>query len=272
MLNKIKESTIAVGGIGGSGTRVVAQILKELGYFIGNDLNEPNDNLLFTLLFKRENILIQTDKELEKLFAIFMTVLKQDRDLSQKELNILDKLSSKDREQHKKEWLEDRLKLLKHDSKLVKYAWKEPNTHIVIERLLKLDENLKFIYVYRNGLDMAYSSNQNQLKLWGSIFFAEKDIAINPKNSLKYWCMAHKRILKLQEEFSNKIYMLDFDRLCTDTTYSLEKLQDFIGFQDNIESFKNMLQKPTSLDRYKLHDLSEFDVEDLEFISTLYNI
>jgi len=47
------EAPVAIGGVGGSGTRLIAQCLKELGYFIGSDLNESNDNLLFTALFKR---------------------------------------------------------------------------------------------------------------------------------------------------------------------------------------------------------------------------
>ncbi len=43
----VERTPIAVGGIGGSGTRVVAAILKELGIFIGDNLNASNDNLDF---------------------------------------------------------------------------------------------------------------------------------------------------------------------------------------------------------------------------------
>jgi hypothetical protein len=44
---------IVVGGVGGSGTRVIAQILSEIGVYFGADLNRPADNLWFTLLFRR---------------------------------------------------------------------------------------------------------------------------------------------------------------------------------------------------------------------------
>jgi len=44
---------IVVGGVGGSGTRVVAEILSKFGFYLGNDLNGASDNLLYTLLFKR---------------------------------------------------------------------------------------------------------------------------------------------------------------------------------------------------------------------------
>ena len=40
-------SPIAVGGIGGSGTRVVAQLLDLMGIFIGDTLNKHKDNMSF---------------------------------------------------------------------------------------------------------------------------------------------------------------------------------------------------------------------------------
>jgi hypothetical protein len=47
---------VAVGGVGGSGTRLVAHVMLELGYYLGPDLNESLDTLWFTLLFKRPEI------------------------------------------------------------------------------------------------------------------------------------------------------------------------------------------------------------------------
>ena len=47
---------VVVGGVGGSGTRVVAQLLIELGFDMGSDLNESLDDLGFTALFKRRNL------------------------------------------------------------------------------------------------------------------------------------------------------------------------------------------------------------------------
>src|SRR5947207_2715003 len=44
---------VAVGGVGGSGTRVVAALLREAGVYLGADLNDSLDNLWFRLLFRR---------------------------------------------------------------------------------------------------------------------------------------------------------------------------------------------------------------------------
>ncbi|MCK4821383.1 hypothetical protein KA005_36800 [bacterium] len=41
-----------IGALGGSGTRLVSEILIHSSVYFGQDLNIANDNLLFTYLFK----------------------------------------------------------------------------------------------------------------------------------------------------------------------------------------------------------------------------
>ena len=65
------QAPIAIGGVGGSGTRVIASILKEVGIYIGGDLNHANDNLWFTLLFKHRDALNLNNTEFNKRLAIF---------------------------------------------------------------------------------------------------------------------------------------------------------------------------------------------------------
>ncbi len=44
---------VVIAGVGGSGTRVAAALLAELGFYIGYDLNKALDNLAYTFLLKR---------------------------------------------------------------------------------------------------------------------------------------------------------------------------------------------------------------------------
>jgi len=63
---------VVVGGLGGSGTRVVAEILIEFGFYLGSDLNAANDNLWFTLLFKRPRWFVgSSNGEIFKALRIF---------------------------------------------------------------------------------------------------------------------------------------------------------------------------------------------------------
>jgi len=75
--NKIKRnSPIIIGGFGGSGTRVIAEILKSCDYNIGIDINKANDDLSFTFFFKTPKIFTnikkinKNKKEISKLFKI----------------------------------------------------------------------------------------------------------------------------------------------------------------------------------------------------------
>ncbi len=270
-MNK-KSHIVSIGGVGGSGTRVVSQILKESGYFTGSDLNDSEDNLLFTLIFKRQNILTTSEDEFKQLVDIFTKLMATNTPLTENEYTIVSDLAAEERTLHTKKWLQERVDNIKQGSKNIHWGWKEPNTHIVIERLLRHLQNLKFVYVHRNGLDMAYSKNQNQLKLWGSIFFNTYNVTINPRNSLKYWCIVHRKILALQEKYPEQIIMLDFDELCQNPHAVLKDFFTFIQHNGNIEELSKLIKKPSSIGRYKQFPLTEFYQDDLNFINKFYKI
>ncbi len=262
---------IAIGGIGGSGTRLVAQMLKELDYYIGDDLNEPNDNLLFTLLFKHESILTLLDSEFDEIVDIFLTVMNSDRELGLSQQKLIEALTVNNRTLHNKEWLSKRIKNIKKGSSHELWGWKEPNTHIVIERFLSRMDDLKFIYVYRNGLDMAYSENQNQLKLWGNIFMNNQNIDISPKNSLKYWCIIFRRIEKLKQRFPDRVLLMDFDKLCLSPNQSIEMFLEFLNIKEySNEKLKSLIKIPSSIGRYTKYPLTDFDKDDLECVDYIY--
>jgi hypothetical protein len=263
---------VAIGGVGGSGTRVIAQILQESGFFTGYDLNESNDTLLFTLLFKRQDILTLSDSEFDDTLNIFTKIMSSKEALTQKEQSTLSTLASKDRTLHDKEWLQGRLNFISHREVHNNWGWKEPNTHIIIEKLLKRMDNLKFVYVYRNGLDMAYSDNQNQLKLWGPLFLNDYNLEINPKNSLKYWCITHKRMLHLKNTFQERIFMLDFDKLCNNPKDILVDFAKFINYKKDILTYTSLIKVPKSIGRHKSHPLDDFDKEDLDFLHDVYDV
>jgi hypothetical protein len=263
---------IAVGGIGGSGTRVIAQVLSELGVFIGHDLNRANDNLLFTLLFKRRSVLIETAETLNTLYRLFVGILRQTRKPNPQETDLLEHLASADRPNHPVDWLQERLAHLNYDCDAVEFGFKEPNSHIIIDRLLAIDHSIKYIYVYRNGLDMAFSNNQNQLALWGDIFLDRSNIEVNPRYSLKYWCATHKRNLEIEQEFQSRVFLLNFDQLCLSPELVLKHLLRFLQVEvDDIKKSQlaNLIELPASLGRHKQHSLSQFDDEDLSYLRSV---
>lgn len=269
----IIQPSLAIGGIGGSGTRAVAQLFQEKGYFMGYDLNGPIDTLLYTLMFKRKEILLLDNLTFKEHLTLFYKIMATEEELSENDYSILYKLAKNDNSQHDTQWLIKRIENHKNiqRKKQILWGWKEPNTHVIIDKILDNTPSLKFIYVYRNGLDMAYSSNQNQLKFWGNIFLNEDSLCITPANSLKYWCEVHRRMIRLQKVYPEQIYMLNLDNICENPQKNLEEMFGFLKISSfgKIEELSSIFKTPISKNRYKEHPLDIFHNDDLAYVQTI---
>jgi hypothetical protein len=150
------------------------------------------------------------------------------------------------------------------------YGFKEPNSHIILERLMKAYPNMKYIHVIRNGLDMAFSENQNQVKLWGFMYMSKEDFSNINYASLKYWCIVHKRILKIGQRMGANFYLLNYERLCTYPNKELKKLCKFLNVDVRCSiGLKYLIEKPQSIGRFRQSDISIFDPMDVAFVKEL---
>ncbi len=281
---------VAIGGGGGSGTRLVAEILIRLGFYMGNALNTANDNLWFTLLFKRPKWFVNNAKKESEIF---------------RGLSIFEKAMSGSFNPHCNEFIfmlraAFKMSIFGHNylgagrglwplkqimvmmrsqnpdpSKYTGWGWKEPNTHIYIPYLSKYFDSLKYIHVIRHGLDMAYSKNQTQLHSWGDFFGVKipDSPALLPQASLRYWIKSNKRAIALGRELLNKRFLvLNFDELCLNPRQKIRLLIDFLGLDTkyvNIDELERLPQFPKSAERYKNYDLSIFDKSEIEAIREL---
>jgi hypothetical protein len=271
----LDQDPVVVGGVGGSGTRLIARCLMELGYFMGVDLNESNDNLWFTLLFKRLDILSSTDEQFDNLIDIFLIGMRGKENYSIEQIQLICELASEERQLHTAEWLKERATSLLINKRAEnvngRWGWKEPNSHIVFPRLKKRFKHMKFIQVVRNGLDMAHSTNQNQLIMWGKHFFSEPYL-ISPYYSLKYWCEVHRRILLEGRELGNDFLFLNYDNFCKYPEHGIEELINFLELeydQASIERLQRLINPPTTIGRFKQYGANIFDKEDLHFVEEL---
>lgn len=289
---KSKEPFVVIGGVGGSGTRLIAMILAGLGLNIGSNLNEPLDNNVFVYLFRRIQTLdVIQDKQLFQMYLSILrkTFCEKKEKLTLSELKLIDDLSNIKNQGVSYKWLKEQSELIKENVEngpleegvdqiqsirdkynleqplKGKWGWKAPNSHVIMKELFEEYPTMKYIMVVRNGLDMAYSDNQGQLKLWGPVLF--KDFKKTPRYSLKYWCMVHKRVL--EDSKGKQFLWLDYDKLCTDPEQYLPILFDFLGIShDYIEGVKPMIRKSSGIGRFREHK-NEFDEEDLEYVKKL---
>lgn len=272
MSSDTEPPLVAIGGVGGSGTRVVAQCLQDMGFFLGSDLNESVDNLWFTLLFKRLEVLCTTEAEFRTLLEVFLGAMHAQPVDPPERMAWVRSLAARDRLLHPAAWLTiraDTLLGVRPGQVPARVGWKEPNTHIVLERLAAHLPRLRYIHVMRNGLDMAYSSNQNQPRLWGHVLTGQP-YRSGPAYSLKYWRKAHERVFAIGREMGERFLLLNFDELCANPVDGVRRMASLAGVQlgdEAVTAIAARVRQPPSLARHRGRWLSRLDPDDIDFVA-----
>lgn len=262
---------IAIGGIGGSGTRLIAGLLQDAGVFMGEDLNASNDLLWFTLLFKYEHVCDIEDEQFDKLVDILAAGLAGGAPLDAHSCTRLAELADEARPNQPAGEMRDAADSLiaaaARPAHGHRWGWKEPNTHIVIERLWRRLPDLRYVHVVRHGVDMAFSENQNQLALWGPRVLGS-DEEPSPPRSLRYWCKVHHRLQVLLAANPRRMYWLDYDEFCLDPEEGFENLRRFLALPATSVPDLSGVRKPGE-PRHASQDLSGFAPVDLAYVSSL---
>jgi len=227
-MNRNNIKYIGIGGTGGSGTRLVAQICKEAGVFIGDNINKSNDNLLYPKLLK----LVYLNDESDKNKTIIAT----------NEINkFVDNLFSEYETQRE----------------MYNYCgWKAPGTFFGLEYFHKCLPNMLYIHVVRNGFDMAFSKNQNQLKAWSSFLNIDLSSLNLPNAALEYWIKANEIAFNnCLKYFKNAFLIVEFDQLCKHPLTEIKKLLEFIKCDTfDIEKLVSLVKSPPTINRHKTNN------------------
>ena len=263
-----KTNPIAVGGVGGSGTRVVASFFEMLGFNMGSDVNESLDNLTFTLLFKRPALLPieRNQSEIRACIGYFIQAMTCDNGWDDDQKIHLNNIAAESRGLQNDEKLALRLlNILTPSPKHAELAWgwKEPNTHLFLSTLLEEIPSLRYVHVLRNGLDMAYNANLAQLRLWGKWLLNDGSNQETPERAFKFWCEANRRVLALAERFPEQIFFCNYDRMLMQPSLEVSSLLQSLSLNCETDTIKAMclgLKVPSSLGVHRAHP--EFPVSE----------
>lgn len=152
-----------------------------------------------------------------------------------------------------------------------RWGWKEPNTHIVLERLAARIPGLRYIHVMRSGLDMAFSPNLNQLRRWGSRVLG-REVRETPADALAYWVRVHRRVLSFGEVMGRRFLLVNYDALCDSPAAECPRLLAFLGItptDDRVAAMSALVQRPPSVGRHTQHPTDALDPQDVEFVRSL---
>ncbi len=244
----IDDRVVFIGGVGGSGTRAVAEVVKSLGVHIGTKLNGPLDNLDWPgaqcapLIRDRTTSYEDTFPEIAEAFEKFAR----------------------------------KMRAQAPDMSAVQNMWgtKVPGSFFYLRALSAIFENMRYIHVMRHGLDMAFSKNHNQLFNWGGFFDIATKEDVTPRQLLKYWACANTFALQeCKTWLPNRHLVVRFEELCADRTGHVQRIADFLGLADTEAATRAIRQKivpQKSQSRYKHKAQAEmFDEADIATLNHL---
>lgn len=281
----LMNSPVVVGGLGGSGTRVIAELLRQANYYIGGDLNRSLDNLWFTILFRRPRWFMHASpKAIGAYLQIFEQVMLCESQLSiQQRIAIY--LAALDFYRYERtvwknrkfSWVRKRLRSIfdSHpnqgaDQSLV-WGWKEPNAHLALGHIAKRWSQGRYVHVIRHGLDMAFSKNQSQLVNWGQYFgveFPEKSESL-PGAALEFWVKANQETIMLAKaSLGERFYLLNFDQLCETPIPETEQFLRWLGVDLPAAQLARVVIPPISMGRYQRYSY-QFDPDLVAAVETM---
>lgn len=272
------DKIIAIGALGGSGTRAVAEVFIKLDLFMGDDLNKSNDNLLFTRLFKHpEWYRASSDDEKYYRLRVFEKYMSGNA-LDSKELHELyNAVKTNPRHKSKLSSYISKLEYLYENRKInYDWGWKEPNTQIYVSDVLNYFPKMKYIHVLRHGLDMAFSNNVQQLTNWGWKYNihltgdeTETQLAFK---QLDFWIESTKDVIQKIRHYENRVYILNHTNFCPHPVKEIDKLLNFCDFMPNRQLLNDLYEIPKntgSNKRYQKYSLKIFNDKQLEFVEQM---
>lgn len=237
------SSPIFIGGIGGSGTRLVANVLDATGVFIGDDLNQSSDALPFERTLERflPMILDQVGMPNYRLEDI-------DANLQNRVLEALNLATVL----HLRDCPEGAV-----------WAAKSPRFIYLLPFLNALFPDMRFIQVIRDGRDMAQSSNQNQLrKHYRSLF--DNDIPPDRQMaSLELWNQVNQYAANLgQKRPEGRHFLIRYEDLCGNPANTIQAMLSRLSItagEEQIRQIAGTVEAKGNIGRWRTDDTLRAD-------------
>lgn len=223
-----------IGATGGSGTRVVARIVRAGGMFTGTRLNESDDAIDFGKFSDRW---INTFLRDEATARAGVTESRMKRGL-------------------------DSI-LAAHCASLSPgqtWGWKEPRSIFLLSFYHRLFPSLKFLHVVRDGRDMAFSKNQNQLRRHGRAVLEWRErLKSQPVRSIALWSRVNLAAAEYGENHLRENYLrVRFEDLCRAPVESTERILRFFDLTGDAAMIaRQEVAPPASLGRWRTRSADE---------------
>ena len=216
-----------VGATGGSGTRVVAKILRRAGLYTGDKLNPYEDAVEFGFY---------SDRWINRYLAA----------------GELPEDMRGEMETDLRSVLADHAGDIPAEA--AAWGWKEPRSIYLLRFWNETMPTIRFLHFLRDGRDMAFSENQQQLTKHGDAVLGD-DLrkAKTPTRSIAVWTRVNLAAADYGErELGSRYLRVRFEDLCADPASSVAQIYDFFGLEGDAEAAAAEVRPPDTLGRWEL--------------------
>lgn len=227
------QEPVVIGGLGGSGTRLAAHLVRELGFHLGDHLNFAFDNLWFAFLFRRPNWYRANPEQVPVALRLFEKAMRGNTSFEAEEEAVLQEAV---RQQGSR--AVELARSMRGGSGIpadaAGWGWKNPSTHVFIDRLAASFPGMRYIHLIRNGLELVGKAKlARQVSLWGpqlGIDPPPDTAAPAPPAALRYWVRANRRALTLGPRlFGDRFLLLRYESLCEKPEDAVSTVAGFLG-------------------------------------------
>ncbi|MBF2097677.1 MAG: sulfotransferase [Gloeomargaritaceae cyanobacterium C42_A2020_066] len=224
--------SVLIGGMCGSGTRVLSKCLRKLGVFMGGNLNRSEDSVPFIPFYYTWTSLFLA--KAPHIPQSISTKLKE-------ELHIC---------------LDEHLKGLEDRSQI--WGLKNPRSIHLLDLWLTEFPNMKFIHFIRNGLDMAFVDGQalEHHYMHRRSLLADRDFRyVGPSNMALFWAKLNQVAAAQGAHYGDQRYLLvRHEDICSEPVETMRSILAFLSMSvvdSQIQAAAQDVQKPETAGRWR---------------------
>ncbi len=232
----VRDDPVVIGALGGSGTRVVARIARAGGVFMGSRLNRAEDSVPMMEFY---DAWLHRYLERDAVFSAVESIAAEEQFRAR---------------------LEDHLAGFDHPA--AKWGVKVPRSILMLGYWQQRFPRFKFVHLIRSGLDMAYSDDRYQIRMFGHLVLTEEERGYDdPIQAMAYWRRVNASAASFGEREMDQRYLrMRFEDLCSDSDQACLKLGRFLGVPELerlVKAGGREITPPATLDRWQNQSAEE---------------
>jgi hypothetical protein len=221
-----RQDPVVIGAVGGSGTRVFTKILRHAGLFMGKHVDDQGDSQPVSAFYS----------EFASEYLARNGELEEERS---------DRLSGR-----LEACLQEHLDGIPEPD----HPWGVKNSRSILMLPFWHDcfPGMRFLHVLRDGRDMAYSAQQNQVRRHGKALLGPDMSRPAPERAMLWWAQVNGAAADYGEATLGERYLrIRLEDLCGRPKRTVKALFAFVGSTGQTKEAVAEVRRPQSLGRWR---------------------